>query len=270
MSLTPEPAGPLRQLQAAQGLPQVLAALAQCERSLAQLPHRPAAERSAIQAALAAAGLRCVAPGRGESLVLVPARGEVWLGTTRIAELRRARIQFRLLWTIAERGEQLDRQGLYERVWELPYRSGSCDNALYVSATRLRARLASTGLVLAPCAHGGYRLADGPAVWLFRPGQAPPALPELPAAPVAEPVDLGPVSGDFVGRQGDMSALDEALAAGQRLVTLVGERVPLRKPPAQLPGASSGTGDGHRHRDRRPVFPRLMQTREYRGPQPAG
>ncbi len=87
-----------------------------------------------------------------------------------------------------------------------------------------------------------------------------PGLSPLQSAP--RPID------ELVGRGSEFQQAQEGLSR-PGLVTLHGERVPLRKRPAR-PSPAYGRGDRHRHRGRRPVTHPTTPSTGCRGPQPAG
>jgi len=174
-----------------------------------------AAQRADVLArcseALLRAGLRVARPGPGPALVFVEAGREVWRGGGRVLALGRSRLLFRLLETIAVSGDDLDREQLYARVWELPFRPPSATNSLHVAVNRLKQRLVGSGLALVATGAGGYRLLAEQRVVRFS-GPAPTSAPEPPTDPPGRA---------FVGRARELDELD-ALLDEPGLVTLWG------------------------------------------------
>ena len=129
-----------------------------------------------IRSAEAAVGIEAVSARRGPPLVLDQIDGRV-LGVGWSRHLGRSSRRRTLLAAIAEHGDALDRPRLYERVWELPYRGATSNNALFSSICRLRSAL-RPHVDLQARADGGYRLTPLYTIYKRRPNAATP-LQEL-------------------------------------------------------------------------------------------
>lgn len=232
------------------------AALSEIDVLLGRLP---APNRAHLQAltdlALDATGLRLEVEGHRPGLVFDHGTKEVWHQGLRVITLKRSALLFRLLFAIATRGPDLNREGLFEAVWETPYRPPSSDNTLYVNIRRLRSKLEEGPLAIDAGPDGSYAVAGGPAVWSrggsdpspagadldVEPSDAPSgpdqARPPPQAPRGSTPVDtlahparterargtnLAPLATPLVGRESELEALQASLARGARLVTLTG------------------------------------------------
>ncbi|MCA9569895.1 MAG: AAA family ATPase, partial [Myxococcales bacterium] len=159
---------------------------------------RPMATRW-LEMAEAAAGLRCLVRSGTPVHVAASARAVRLPGQT--VTFGRAALRFELLATIAEHGPELDRVGLYERVWGLPWRESASKNALGASLSRLRndlgrtVRIRSTG--------GRYRLDPGLTLYI-----------DAPRAPGAPGGAREPAQGELVGREGFVARVREQLDEG--------------------------------------------------------
>jgi hypothetical protein len=100
-----------------------------------------AGERDELATRLAPMGLASVRAGSGAMLVFVPTRREVYLDGELLCGFGRSLNAFRLLETIATRGDSLDYEGLVRVAWSEPYRLPSSLAKLQVAVSRLRKRI---------------------------------------------------------------------------------------------------------------------------------
>jgi len=164
------------------------------------------------KAQLERVGITEILEGTQPSLLLIPRLREAWLDGRCVASLKRSKLLYRLLETIAVHGRTMDRSALYEHVWELPYREPHSDNSLYVALNRLRKQL--DGLEIEVLLESRYALASPHAVvqWEVVSSDVRAAVPHnLPAKP-----------DQFIGRDEELQAISAAFDGGARLVTLRG------------------------------------------------
>ncbi|MBT3217963.1 MAG: tetratricopeptide repeat protein [Proteobacteria bacterium] len=191
--------------------------LLKAEDAISHIPgDNGSAVRSMLESCLRKEGICCVKEGNRPSLVLVMDKREVWHAGQKIACFGRAKTSFLLFCQIAIHGSSLSREELFEAAWQVPFRRSS-DNTLYVSATRLRERLANTGIDVVAHRDGSYQIANEPAVFQY--GLTPkPAIATAPP-PLAK---IREIDTSFVGRSACLQAIESTLNQGIRCVTLTG------------------------------------------------
>jgi predicted ATPase len=190
---------------------------------------RSRALRRVMRRAMALAGLQMIAEGIGPDLVVHAETGQYWIEGIPLTKIRPSSIPFRLLMTIAVEGSRLNKEALFEKVWEQEYRPPSSDNTLYVNLHRLRSRVAD-GIVIDPTEDGGYAIRDRPSV--FQWFDEPPLKPLNPfptISPAADPREQAVIetnipvpSNAFIGRRLGLAELMKRYGTGARLVTLTG------------------------------------------------
>ncbi len=155
--------------------------------------------------------------GSSPPVVLVSGAREVWRDGRPIARWKRSKLLFALFSEIAAAGGTLDRPGLYERVWELPYRPPTCDNQLFVAIRRVRERADLRDLELVVREDGRYCLEPQPAVVRWR-GDARRLRARVEAS---TKTTVRPRPSEIVGRTHDMERLEQYVD-DHPLTTLVG------------------------------------------------
>jgi hypothetical protein len=174
----------------------------------------PSYHLDVVDHALQSVGFALEKPGSPPALLLDDNTGQGWYRGKLAATLDPATLAWRLLRTIATRGDELNQESLYTEVWQAPYRPPSSRNTLYVSMHRLRTVARAAALDIDRTSEGGYRLRGGPAVWAWK---GRPARSRTAAASTNIRASLDP----FFGHHGLFNALSQELGPNT-LLTLRG------------------------------------------------
>ena len=150
--------------------------------------------------------------GGGQAIVLDPAEAKLHTASG-VAAFGGSRLLYRLLCTIALRGPDLDREGLFEAVWDEAYRPPSSDTKLHTAVKRVRSRLPAGAPLPEPLPSGSYALHADPLVLQIDPPPGRPARSDR-----GPRIDLVGPDDPFVGRGADLDQVSAALAADGAVV----------------------------------------------------
>lgn len=193
----------------------------------ATAPHERSHLSSLVGRAYDHVGLSTAHTGTGPPVVFILATKEVWHRGTCLS-LSRSGLTFRLLHLIAGQGHDLDREALFEAVWEQPYRLPSSKNSLFVSISRLRKRMERLGLELVARDDGGYHLDGDPTVLESATPVDAPKSPSVaggitrPTTAEVRVTNLAPHPAPLIGHATVLNEIEAVLDNGVRLLTLSG------------------------------------------------